>query len=44
MVTRHPVPLAALLAQPHLEPTVLRIDILDHHTERRADPGEGIDH
>jgi hypothetical protein len=38
------VPLPAFLAQPHPEPPVLRNDILDRHTERRADPGEGIDH
>jgi hypothetical protein len=38
------VALAALLAQPHPEPAVLRVDILDRHAERRADPGERIDH
>jgi hypothetical protein len=38
------MPLAALLAQPHPEPAVLCVDILDRHAERRADPGEGIDH
>jgi len=38
------VPLAALLAQPHPEPAVLREDIFDRHPERGADPGEGIDH
>ena len=36
--------LDALLAQPHPEPAVLRVDISDRHAERRADPGEGIDH
>ena len=44
VMARHCVPLAALLAQPHPQPAVLRVDILDHHAERRADPGEGIDH
>src|SRR6476659_9862391 len=38
------VPPAALLVQPHPEAAVLRKDILDRHTERSADPGEGIDH
>jgi hypothetical protein len=44
VVTRHRVPLAALLEQPHPEPAVLRVDIFDRHAERRADAGEGIDH
>jgi hypothetical protein len=43
-MARHRVPLAALLAQPHPEAAVLREDILDRHAERRANPGEGIDH
>ena len=38
------MPLAAFLTQPHPEPAVLSIDTLDHHAERRADPGERIDH
>jgi hypothetical protein len=44
VVTWHSVPLATLLAQPHPEAAVLRTDILDRHTERGADPGEGIHH
>jgi hypothetical protein len=44
VMARHRVALAALLAQPHPEPAGLRKDILDRHAERRADPGEGIDH
>jgi hypothetical protein len=36
--------LSLLLAQPHPPPAVLREHILDRHPERRADPGEGIDH
>jgi hypothetical protein len=38
------MPLAALLAQPHPQAAVLRIDIVDSHAERRADPREGKDH
>jgi hypothetical protein len=30
------VPLAALLAQPHPQPTVLRVHVLDRHAERRT--------
>jgi hypothetical protein len=44
VVTRHRVPLAAFLVQPHPEPAVLRVDILDRHAERRANAGEGVDH
>ena len=44
VVAGHRVALAALLAQPHPQPTVLRVDILDRHAERRADAGEGMDH
>jgi hypothetical protein len=43
-VARHRMPLAALLAQSHPQAAVLRIDIVDSHAERRADPREGIDH
>ena len=43
-MTRHRVPLTALLAQPHPQPAVLRVHILDRHAERGADPGERIDH
>src|SRR6516162_9900874 len=43
-MTRHRVPLAALLAQPHPQPAVLRVHILDRHAECRADAGERIDH
>jgi hypothetical protein len=44
MVTRHRVPPTALFSQPHRQPAVLRVDILDRHVERCADPGDGIDH
>ena len=44
VVAGHLVPLAALLAQPHPEPAVLRADILDRHAEGRTDAGERIDH
>ena len=44
VVAGHCVPLAALLAQPHPQAAVLRVDVLDLHAERRADAGEGIDH
>jgi hypothetical protein len=44
MMARHRMALTALLAQPHPQPAVLRVDILDRHAERRADPGERIDH
>ena len=43
-MTRHRVPFATLFVQPHPQPAVLRVNILDCHSERRADPGEGIDH
>jgi hypothetical protein len=38
------VALAALLAEPHPQAAVLRVDGFDCHTKRRTDPGEGIDH
>jgi hypothetical protein len=38
MVARHRMALAALLAQSHPQPAVLRKDILDRHAKRRADP------
>jgi hypothetical protein len=38
------VALAALFAQPHPETSVLRVYVLDRHSEGRANPGEGIDH
>ena len=44
VVAGHRVPLAAFLAQPHPQPAVLRVGIFDRHAERRADPGEGVDH
>jgi hypothetical protein len=44
VMTRHRVPFATLFVQPHPQPAVLRVNILDCHSERRADPGEGIDH
>ena len=44
VVAWHCVALAALLAQPHPQSAVLRVDILNRHPERRADPGEGLDH
>jgi len=43
-MARHCVALAAFLAQPHPEAAVLRVDILNRHTERRADPRERVDH
>jgi hypothetical protein len=36
VMTRHRVPFAALLAQPHPQPAVLRVNILDRHSVRRA--------
>ena len=44
VVAGHLVPLAALLVQPHPQPPVLDVDVLDLHRERRADPRERIDH
>jgi len=38
------MPLAALLAQLHPQPAVLREHVLDCHPERRANAGERIDH
>jgi hypothetical protein len=40
VMTRHRVPFAALFVQPHPQPAVLRVNILDRDTERRADPGK----
>jgi len=34
---------STLLPEPHPEAPVLRKDILDRHTESRADAGKGID-
>lgn len=44
MVTRHRVPLAAFLTQPHPEPPVLRVNTLDRHPERGANAGKRIDY
>jgi hypothetical protein len=37
-MARHLVTLAALFAQPHPQPPVLRVDVVDAHRERGADP------
>lgn len=44
MVAGHRMFLAALFAQPHPQPAVLRIDIRHAHPERRADAREAVDH
>ena len=44
VIAWHRVTFAAFLAQPHSEASVLHVDILDGHSERRADAGEGIGH
>ena len=40
----HAVRLAALLAQAKVQAVVLAIHIANVHRERRADPGEGVEH
>ena len=44
MVAGHVVPLAALLPQADPKAAVLGVDVLNPHAERRADPGEAVDH
>jgi hypothetical protein len=43
-MARHRMALAALLAQPHPQPAVLREDVLNCHAERSANAGKGINH
>jgi hypothetical protein len=40
VMARHLVTLAALFAQPHPQPPVLRVDVVDAHRERGADPAQ----
>ena len=44
VVAGHLVPLAALLVEPHPQPPVLGVEVLDLQRERGTDAGEAVDH